>query len=266
MLAVAAGPPECGVIDARAHNSSLLAGHDAHRARGAGHLAPHHCRLRFAAVGPLELQVAGQHPGRGLHGGQRTNPREADPGPGLDPDRLPDAGGGDIWTPVPAIVGGHLANAVERVLVGVRSWAELLGEALGGVHGRLKLNNELVLTLEEKRAHIESVAAVLVSGVTHDGPVHCHGRHRVQSLGDQVVPCVPVVSPAEARGVGPAGPPDPGHASLVVAVQRVNDDPGAKEVGVHLAGHRGTDGVCCPDDARSLQDTPASLVSGKVRE
>jgi hypothetical protein len=91
------------------------------------------------------------------------------------------------------------------------------------------------------KADVEAVAAMHVRRPAQFHPVELDRGHRVESGADQVDPVVGAVV-RERRLVHPVGPADPGEAGLVLVEERVGDEAGGEQVGVHTAGHGGRDG------------------------
>ena len=85
--------------------------------------------------------------------------------------------------------------------------------------------------------HVDAVAAVLVLGPGDDAAVELDHRDGVEALGDEVVAGGPVVVPGERGREAPRGVADPLLRRLGVAVERVGDEAGGEQVGVHLARH-----------------------------
>ena len=190
---------------------------------------------------PLELDVRVQHPVGAVEGGQRPHRSQPDVAPGLDGDRAPHARAGQVGAPVPAIAASHLADGVEGVRVHVGPGAQLLGQPLGGGDRCLEPHHQLVAARDQQGAHVEAVRAVLVGGAGQLGAVQGEDSDGVETLGDEVVVRLVTGLPVEHRGVGPAGPSDPGQGRLVVPVEGVGDQLRGQQVGVHLTRDGGRD-------------------------
>ena len=206
---------------------------------------------RLRARLPLEVDLEAHDASGAVRDREWAHGGEAHPGPAVDADRLPDAGGHDIRSPVPTEVARGLADRVEGVVVDVRAGAEQLLLLAGVLDRRAEGDDEVVVGVGTQEARdIPAVRPVLVLRARHLGAVEHDGGDRVESLGHEIAAVVGCRDP-EARRVAPVDEPDPGERGLVVLEVRIGDESGREQIGVHDARHGRRDaGGERPDEFR----------------
>ena len=215
-------------------------------AAGRGERDGHGHRLVGPDAVALDLHVHGEQSVvtaacAGQHVHERAHRRDPYARPRVEPDRLPDAGAGDVDAPVPPERARHLAQLVVLVVVGGRQVAVLLGAGGRLGHRGGERHDERVLALAQRLAHVPPEGPVHVLRAADLDAVERHRRHRVQAVGDQVVAGGVARRPVERRRVPPRRVADPLLGGLVVAVERLVDQPVAVQVEVRLARHDGGD-------------------------
>jgi hypothetical protein len=235
LLAPAARPPPAYLRDAHLDRAGV--GVDGDRTAHPAGLDLH--REVAGVSGPLDGHMRHEHSGVTLHSGHRPDRREPGRAPGVQPDGAPDAGAGEVGTPVPAEAAGRLADRVVRVVDHVRAGAQDQAHGVGVPDRRRERHRESVGARPQAVAHVDAVCAVHVGRRGHRLAVQLDSRHGVQALEDEVYSVVGAGRPVDDRLVPPVGQPDPGQATLVVVQVGIGDEAGGEQVGVHRPGHRG---------------------------
>src|SRR5690606_2064557 len=143
-------------------------------------------RGRFEPIGAFDLDVRVDDTGRAVDIDERAHGCDTRGRPGLDADRLPDPGGGDVDAPVPAEARRHLAQSVVRVVVHMEALAVQCRACMRGRDGRVELDPQLVAPVDEGAPDVEAVRAMLVLGAADLDTVERDGREGVEPLGDEL--------------------------------------------------------------------------------
>jgi hypothetical protein len=242
-LTVAARPPalDFGDADDRADRGCAVRNRNLDRPSG-----ERHAQVERGVGGAVEVDRHLHNAVRAVDGRHDAERGEASRRPRLEPHRPPDARRRGVDAPVPAEARRHLADRVVRVVVHVRSRAQLAGGAVGGGHGCAEGDLELVAALAQHPLDRHSVAAVLVRRLEHGRAVQPHGGNGVQAVECEVDPVGALEIPVEPELVDEVGRADPRLQALIVVEVRVVDQSGGEQVSVHGARDGCRDGSGLP--------------------
>ena len=199
-----------------------------------------HTHLHRLVTRAVETDLHRHHAVGSLHQGRDGDRIESRSAPGLESDRSPDARGGRVEAPVPAVAAGHLAQCVVGMMVDVGPIAELEASAIRFGNGGGEPHLEPVDAGAEPVGDGHPVAAMLVLREQHGFPVEQDRGDRVQPLEVEVAAFIAlVVAPHELGAVDPGRAADPLLRALVQADVRVLDEARSEQVGMHHARHLG---------------------------
>lgn len=245
LFAVAAGPPQGGAGYLGGDGEPVRAGRRRGLDEGLAHLEPYGQRAAGAGRGTFQLHPDLDPAGAVGDRDQRRHGGEPGGGPVLDPDLLPDARGDQGRAPVPAEGAGHLADVLEGLGVRVRPVAEQRADPFGLGVGGGEGDGQRGAGGRVPPGDVEAVAAVHVPGGPQRGVAEPDVGDGVQPVEDQVGPFVAGPPGRQDGLVSPVGPSDPGGVGLVPVQERVREQAGGHQVGVHTARYGGGHAAAC---------------------
>ncbi len=188
--------------------------------------------------GTVDLDPHGDRTGAvGFDRGHRSDRGDARDVPADQLGGPPDAGRGQPWSPVPPPAARHLAHVVEGSPERRRRPVALpLPPGLRLPRGGAKADGDGGAAAAA--GDVDAIGAVHVLGLCHDRAVEGNGGERVETVEHQLGAIV-TLDRGEIDGgaVLPVGVGDPGDSELIGVGERVGDQAGRQEVGVHAAGH-----------------------------